>query len=199
MPSWQSAPRRDHDPQVGRCVAQQVGQRVDGVARKALGFVDDQHDVQRRLGHLGEPGGDALDGRGRRPGEQRVAEGRAPGARAHRQGERLHEAGRIVLRLRRQPGHDGAARQVFAPPLGQQRCLAEPGRSLHQDHRLRTHTFVGGQQALARDEVARHTRRRDLEQQVTDAARGCCGRHEVIQRIGVGSRRGVGPGWLHPS
>ena len=71
-------------------------------------------------------------------------------------------------------------RQMLAPPLRQQRGLAEPGRRLHDDDRMLAQALVGGQQALARDEVARHARRGDLEQQVTGAARGCGGRHEAM-------------------
>ncbi len=168
----------DDDAQVGRRVAKQVRQRLDRRRRKAVGLVDDQHDVERGVGHLREPRGDAFEGGRLRRRKQRVAEARPPGAGANGERERVHQARRIVDRLRREPGDDRPARQMLAPPLREERRLAESGGSLHEDDRVPAHAVVGREQPFARDEVARHTRRRDLEQEVADAARKRRGHEE---------------------
>ena len=141
------------------------------------------------LRHLGQPDRHAFEA-GRRDGlQQRVAEGRAARAGANGERQALHEARDVVLRLRRQPRHDPALRQMLAAPLRQQRGLAEAGRRLHQDHRVVAQLLVVGLQAGPRDLVARHARRRDLQQQVVWSAgrvtekRGC---HRVEGRdVGV--------------
>jgi hypothetical protein len=165
--------RGHHHAQVRRCIAQQIAQRLERRGWQALGLVDDQHDVEGRLRHLGQPGGDAFEAGRRRRFDQRVAEGRAPGAGAHRQGQALHEARHVVLRLRGEPRHHGAARQMLTPPLRQQRCLAEAGPCLHHDHRKVAQLRVVGLQARPCHLMARHARRRDAQQQVVG---GCARR-----------------------
>ena len=124
------------------------------------------------LRHLGQPDRDALEAAGARRLEQRVAEGRPAGADAHRQRQALHEALRVVLRLAPTARRRRAVRQVLAPPLRQQRGLAEAGRRLHEDHRVVAQLRLVGLQPRPRDLVARHARRRDLQQQVGDSAAG---------------------------
>jgi hypothetical protein len=104
--------------------------------------------------------------------QQGVAEGRPSGPGADRQRQALHEAAGVVVGLRRQPGHHAAVRQVIEPPLRQQRGLAEAGRGLHQDHGALAQVLVVDLQTRPRDPVARHARRRDLEQQVVGNTRG---------------------------
>jgi hypothetical protein len=160
--------------QVGRDVAQQVGQGLARGARQPVGFVDDQHQVQRALRHFRQPAGHAFQpGRAARL-QQRVAEGGPPRAHAHGQGQALHEAGGIVLRLRQQPGDGGPVRQVVAPQLRQHGRLAEAGRRLHHHHRGRAQRRIATQ-AGARDHVARQAGRRDLQQQVAGGRDGAGG------------------------
>jgi len=88
------------------------------------------------------------------------------------QRQALHEASGVVVGLRRQPSHHAAVRQVIEAPLRQQRSLAEAGRGLHQDHGALAQALVVNLQTRPRDPVARHARRRDLEQQVVGNTRG---------------------------
>jgi hypothetical protein len=67
---------------------------------------------------------------------QPCAECAAVTAQARGRDQPFDEADRLVALVERQPGHDGGARQRFAPPLAQQRGLAETGRRLHRDDRL---------------------------------------------------------------
>jgi hypothetical protein len=164
--------RGDDDAQVGGRVAQQVHEHVERLGGQAIDLVGDEHDVQRRLRHLGEPGRDAFDRVAGRPGQQRVAEGGPARADAHRERQRLHETSGIVLRLRRKPRDDSPARQALAPPLRQQRGLPVAGRCLHDRDGLLQQARVAGQQPLARHQMARHAGRGDLEQQVAGADRG---------------------------
>ena len=158
---------RGHDhPQVGRRVAQQVGERLARLLWQPLGLVHDQHQVERRLRDLGQPGGDAFHACRRCRFEQRVAETRPGSADTHRQRQGLHQALRVVLRLRQQPGDHRPVRQMLEPPLRQQRGLAEAGRRLHQHHRVVAQARVASEQPRAHHQVTRHARRRDLEQQV---------------------------------
>ena len=185
---------RGHDrQQVGRKVAQQVAQRLARGPGQAVRLVHDQHHVQRRLRHLGQPGGDALQSARRDGIQQHMAEGRPAGADAHGQRQALDEARRVVLRLGRQPGDHGAARQVLTAPLRQQRSLAESGGGLHQHHRVIAPAGVVRLHARARQQMPGHPRRRDLEQQVAGGSnRGR--RHRLPGFIGggLGHAGGVG-------
>jgi hypothetical protein len=163
--------RRHDAAQVGRRVAQHIGQRLAGGCGQAVGFVHYQHHLQRALRQLGQPGRHAFEAAARRAFQQHVAEGRAAGAAAHREREGLHEARHLVLRLRLQPGHRVALGQVLQPPLGQQRGLAETGRRLHQDHRTVAQPRMPRCQLGPGNQVARHTRRRDLQEQVAGGGR----------------------------
>ena len=157
----QLVPRGDDDAQVRRLVVQQV--REDTAhrrGREALGVVDDQHDVQGGLHDLGEPGGGALQlVRGRRAVEQRLREGGPSASHPHRVHEALHEPPRVVGRVRRQPGDDRAAREMLAPPLGEERGLAEARGRLDDDQRAVAELRVAGGEPLADDEVPRRPRR----------------------------------------
>ena len=185
------AARGQHHAQVGRGVVQQVGQHLARRRRQMVGLVDEQHDIERRLSQLGEPGGDVFQ-TGRRGGcEEGVTEVRTSGTGTYRQRQRLDQALRAVLRLGEQPGHHRPARQVLETPLREQRCLAEAGGRLNQDHRLIAQAFVARQQARARHQVARHPRRRDLQQQVVrrvGAGLGVRGRHQRPARPGFSNR-----------
>ena len=179
----QLVPRGDDDAQVRRLVVQQV--REDAVhrrGREALGVVDDQHDVQGGLRDLGEPGGGALQlVRGRRAVEQRLREGGPSASHPHRVHEALHEPPRVVGRVRRQPGDDRAAREMLAPPLGEERGLAEARGRLDDDQRAVAELRVAGGEPLADDEVPRRPRRGRLEDQLggrAARARLCGVRHD---------------------
>ena len=167
-----------HHAQVGRRIAQHVGQGLDRLGRQALGLVDEQHHVEGRLRHLGQPDRERFQARRRPRIEQGVAE-----ARARRPDVRTASASacdqtlRGVLRLRQDPGDDRAVRQMFAPPLRQQRGLAEAGRGLHEDQRVIAQALAARQQARTDHQMALHARRRDLEQQ-------------VVRRRGTGTHNG---------
>ena len=97
---------------------------------------------------------------------QSVAERGAIAAQARRRHQPLDEAHRLVALVQRQPGHDRGARQRLAPPLAQQRGLAETGGRLHRDYRL---VFVTGRvqaQALARQQALAQARRGGLQHQL---------------------------------
>ena len=176
-------PRGDHHAQVRRRVAQQV--REDARTRRgrqALGLVDDQHDVERGLRHLGEPDGDALQRvGGRAPSSSVWPKVGRPRPRRTASARPCTKRRRVVGRLRRQPGDDRAAREVLAPPLRQQRGLAEAGRRLHHDDRAVAELRVAGGEPLADDEVPRRPRRGGLEDQLggrAARARLCGVRHD---------------------
>jgi hypothetical protein len=61
---------------------------------------------------------------------------------------------------------------VVAPPLRQQRRLAEARRGLHQDDGKVAQLFVVGLQSRAHHLMARHTRWRDTQEQVVGCAGG---------------------------
>ena len=85
--------RRDHGAQVGRRVAQQVGQRVARRRRQPVGLVDDQDDVERRSARPRRARPSRLRGRSAAP--PRAGCGRRsgrPAAGAHRERQALHEA-----------------------------------------------------------------------------------------------------------
>ena len=177
--------RGHHRAQVGRRVAQHVGQGVDRCGRQPLGFVHEQHHVEGRLRHLGQPDREALEARHRPRFEQGVAEGRPPGAGAHGECQRLEQALRAVLRLRADPRHNRAVRQVLAPPLGEQRCLAEAGRCLDEDQRVVAQAFGRRRQTRTRHQMPLHAWRSDLEQQVVGGPglgrkRGSCHRAPTL-------------------
>jgi hypothetical protein len=113
-----------------------------------------------------------------------VAEGRPARALAHRQGQRLHQALGVVARLRQQPGDDGAAGQVLAPPLRQQRGLAVAGRR-HHDTDRRCVVAGAGLQLRPHQQMRRHARRRDLQQQVVDGVGGvrCHGETAMLSAV----------------
>ena len=85
-----------------------------------------------------------------------------------------------------------AVRQVLAPPLRQQRGLAEAGRRLHQDHRAVAQALGRRLQARPRDQVARHARRRDLEQQVVGGAGTARAEREWPRKSGQSATHGCG-------
>ena len=137
--------RRDHGAQVGRRVAQQVGQRL-ARRRRAAGR------PRRRSGRRRAPTArprrarpSRLRGRSAAPPSSSVwpKVGRPAAARTA-SARPARSAATSSLRLRRQPGHDPALRQMLAAPLREQRGLAEAGRRLHQDHRAVAQALVVG-------------------------------------------------------
>ncbi len=158
--------RGHHHAQVGRCIAQHVGQRVDRFARQRSASSTNSTMLRAVCATSASQTVNASRPAAGSRVEQRVAEARACGRRAHRQRERAHQPLRAVLRLRQHPGDDGAVRQMFAPPLRQQRGLAEAGRGLHEDERAIAQAVAAGHQARTDHQVALQARRRDLEQQV---------------------------------
>ena len=181
---WQSLRAATHHPQVGRRVAQQVGQRLARLLWQALGLVDDQHHVERRLRDLGQPGGDAFQHPSATP--LRAACGRNPaGRRRHAPPAPAPAPGAsgcpaAAPAARRPPRRAPDARVAIAPAA--RSCRSRPGPAPGPP---------GGragarrrQQPRAHHQVTRHARRRDLEQQ-------------VVRRPGAGqvrrSRHGIQP------
>ena len=186
------AARGDDHQQVGRHVAQQIAQRLARRPGQAIRLVHDQHDVHGRLRHLGQPDRDAFQVTRRRGVQQHMAEGRPARADAHRQRQPLGQPGRVVLGLRRQPGHHGAARQVLAPPLRQQRGLAETGWRLHQHDRVIAPAGVVRVHAGTCHQMPGHARRRDLQEQVAGRRSGSRGHLSGIPGLlGMGGRHAV--------
>ena len=165
--------RRDHGAQVGRRVAQQVGERLARWRRQPVGLVDDQDDVERRLRDLGEPDRHAFEAGRRRRLEQGVAERRPAGAR-------------------RGPPAPGSARSAPASSLGcaDSQATTRPCARCSRRHCASSEVLPKPAGACTRmtgwsrrrssvdlqarpgDLVARHARRRDLQQQVVGHAFG---------------------------
>ena len=166
--------RGDHHAQVGRRVAQQVGQRLARGLRQALGLVDDQHDVERRSAPLrpARPVTPSRPRRRRRPSSSvwpnvgRPAPTRTASARlcTKRVG--------LVRGCADSQATTAAVRQVLAAPLRQQRGLAEAGRRLHQHDRAVAQLVLVDLQPRPGHQLARHARRRHLQQQVVGDAVG---------------------------
>ena len=128
--------RRHDGAQVGRRIAQQVGQRLarGGGRRSASSTISTMSSADLR--HLGQPDRDAFQARpGRR---RRAACGRRSGGPAPvrtASARPCTKRARVVVRPAPTARRRRAVRQVLAPPLRQQRGLAEAGRRLHQDDR----------------------------------------------------------------
>ena len=121
-------PRRDHRAQVGRRVAQQVGQGLARGLRQVVGLVDDEDDVDRRVRHFGEPDRHAFEAARGAGGEQGVAEGRP--ACAERAPRAPGSAGSASARPRSAPtatprsGRAPGARGAIAPSA--RSCRSRP-------------------------------------------------------------------------
>ncbi|MCY1525049.1 hypothetical protein D9M68_600150 [compost metagenome] len=128
---------RSHDhAQVGRCVVQEIGQRITGGGfGQRIGLIEDQHGFHAEVGDFRQPIGQAVEpvpGRGHRPpGVHRKR--LPPAAQRHGGGQAMDEAAAIVMGIEGQPGDHRTAGEKFAAPLRQQQGLAETGRSVHRN------------------------------------------------------------------
>ena len=158
---------RSHDhPQIRRSVSHQVDKGFARRSRQAIGLVDEQDDIQRRLRQFREPYRDPLETARAYGVKQGVSESRTPGPAPDCQGEALRQALWFVLLLGKEPRDNGAAGQMLEPPLGQQGSLSEARRGLDDDRRNVPNISGRGQQSCTGNKVTRNPGGRDLEQQV---------------------------------
>ena len=110
-------PRRDDQPQIGREVSREICQGVERRLRQEVRAINDQNRAGGGLSDFGEPKCDVFETSRTGRFEQRAAEFRPSGAQSKRQYERLRETLGFVDVLRREPRHDFARGEKFAPPF----------------------------------------------------------------------------------
>ena len=158
--------RSDDDVQVGRGVVEEVGQRfAHRRLRQPLGVVEHQHRRRGEARDLRQQAGERIELAVRllRILQRHGVEGRAPAGNPHRVKQRPGEARRIVLRVERDPGDQGPLFEPQAPPLHQQRRLAEPARSNHGNGRPVAYVRPHAGKTVSRQRRPVRARRRGLE------------------------------------
>lgn len=123
--------------------------------RQSVRVVDDQHDIERKLGQFGEPRRREIEGAGGRVrafGDQATERGaRATGA--HGVDERAQKAPGVVALVGEQPRDGRGARQELPPPLREQRRLAVSRARLHEHDLAGRARHARGVEARARKQA----------------------------------------------
>jgi len=161
-------PRAQGDAQVGRGVAQQIGDDLGpGADRCQVHLVEHQQDLHRHSGHFGEPAcqGFARVDAALQPFDERGIETALAGGLLRRMGQTTDQPQGFVAGIDGEPERECPAGQGFTPPLRQLRGLAKAGRGQRNDDLRACDIQTLKAQSRALNQVSRHPWRGGLEHQ----------------------------------